>query len=71
MTLVPLAAAVISSANSGGVRSLAGVFTQSRTAPTAPATTCASSKAVVASARRAAGLSTLTVPAALSGDFER
>ena len=61
---------MISSANSGGVRSSAGVFTQSRVALTAAATTCASSNAVVTSWRRATGLSTVTVPADLSGAFD-
>ena len=53
-------AADTASAKSGGVRSPGGVLTQSRHSRTASTTTWAASKASVASARRAMGLSTTT-----------
>ncbi len=56
-------ASVTASAKAGGVRWPGGSLTQSRQVITAPATTCASSKAVMASALRAIGLSTTTSPA--------
>ncbi len=55
-----LPSATTRSANSSGVRSLGGVFTQSRARRTSPATVCAVSRAAIASWRRAASLSTET-----------
>ena len=71
VTLAPLralAAATTASAKSAGVRSPAGVFTQSRVRATAAATTWAVSKAARAGLARAASLSTTTSPGESSDD---
>ena len=65
------AAATTVAANSGGVKSPGGVFTQSRVAAAVSATTCASSKAWTNSFFRADGLSTTTSPGTCVGASSR
>ena len=61
-----LPASTTASAKAGGVKSLGGMFTQSRAVATARATTWVSSNAVAASLRRAIGLSTTISATALA-----